>query len=318
MFINCRHCNTLVATDPASGLPPERCPRCAGVLRRPAPAADAQAATDAGTGTSPDGGKREPAAAPAPAATAGADIAPAPEPVAADAPAPPGPTTVATAQPDPSSAPATEAPVVDAAAVAAPPPAPPAPSPAPAPPAPAAGAAATAGPPSAPQFLVGGATSALPRRPGAWRQPVVIAVLLALLGLQIVLADRERLAADARWRPLVSGLCGVLGCSVPPWREPQALVLLAREVAPHPQRRDALRARASFRNEARWPQPWPRLLLTLSDVDGRAVAARAFTPEQYLGGAPATALVAPGQTVDIALEIREPSVETVSYAWDLL
>src|SRR5690606_25747421 len=93
---------------------------------------------------------------------------------------------------------------------------------------------------------------------------------------------------------------------------------LAREVAPHPQRRDALRARASFRNDARWPQPWPRLLLTLSDVDGRAVAARAFTPDQYLGGAPSTPLVAPGQTVEIALEIREPSVETVSYAWDLL
>jgi len=316
MFINCRHCNTLVATDPASGLPPERCPRCAGVLRRPAPAADTQAATDAGTGRSPDAGKREPP--PAPAATARAEIAPAPEPVAADAPAPAAPPIIATAQPDASPAPAPEAPAVDAAPVVALPPAPGAPSPAPAPPAPAAGAAATTGPPSAPEFLGGGAAPALLRAGGAWRQPAMIAVLLALLGLQIVLADRERLAADARWRPLVSGICGVLGCSVPPWREPQAFVLLAREVAPHPQRRDALRARASFRNDARWPQPWPRLLLTLSDVDGRAVAARAFTPDQYLGGAPSTPLVAPGQTVEIALEIREPSVETVSYAWDLL
>ena len=172
--------------------------------------------------------------------------------------------------------------------------------------------------PSPPEFLGGIPTPAAQRGPRAWRQPVVIVALLALLGLQIVLADRERLAADARWRPLVTGICGVLGCSVQPWREPQAFVLLAREVAPHPQHRDALRARASFRNDARWPQPWPQLLLTLSDVDGRAVAARAFTPDQYLGGAPGTPLVGPGQTVDIALEIREPSVETVSYAWDLL
>ena len=151
----------------------------------------------------------------------------------------------------------------------------------------------------------------------AWRQPAALAGLLVLLGVQIVLADRERLAADAQWRPLVSGLCGVLGCSVPPWREPQAFVLLAREVRPHPQRAGVLRASASFRNDARWPQPWPELALTLSDLDGRAVAARVFTPDEYLGAAPASPLLGAGQSVDIALDIQEPSSGTVSYAWDL-
>src|SRR5690554_7759648 len=100
MFINCRHCNTLVATDPATGLPPERCPRCAGVLRRPAPAVEApaveaQVATDAGIDPSPDAGKRQPTPAPGPAATA-SGIGPAPAPAAADAP---GPTAPAIAQP---------------------------------------------------------------------------------------------------------------------------------------------------------------------------------------------------------------------------
>ena len=46
MFINCKHCNALVATDPATDLPPERCPRCAGRLREPVAAAD-QAPADA-------------------------------------------------------------------------------------------------------------------------------------------------------------------------------------------------------------------------------------------------------------------------------
>src|SRR5690606_32513224 len=61
MFINCRHCHTLVATDPATDLPPERCPRCAGVLRR----------TDAGTVP-----EKPPAGA---AAASGADVATGPE-----------------------------------------------------------------------------------------------------------------------------------------------------------------------------------------------------------------------------------------------
>ena len=150
-----------------------------------------------------------------------------------------------------------------------------------------------------------------------WRQPAAIVALLALLCLQIVLADRDRLAADPQWRSLVSGLCGVLGCSLPPWREPEALVLVARDVRPHPARPGALQASATFRNDARWAQPWPRLQLTLSGVDGHALAQRAFAPEEYLAGAPPQALIAPGQTVDVALELREPAAPTVSYAWDL-
>ena len=184
---------------------------------------------------------------------------------------------------------------------------------------PAAANDAAAGSPGAgsPGFLDGRRAPAQARARAAWRQPAAVAGLLVLLGLQIVLADRDRLAADAQWRPLVAGVCGVLGCSLPPWREPDAFVLLARDVRPHPQQAGALRASASFRNDARWPQPWPQVLLTLSDVDGRAVAARAFTPEEYLGGAPDTPLLAAGQSVDIALDIGEPSTETVSYAWDL-
>lgn len=141
-------------------------------------------------------------------------------------------------------------------------------------------------------------------------------MLLLLLAGQVVLADRERLAADARWRPLVVALCGALGCSVPPWQEPSAFVLLAREVRPHPRIAGALQVSASFRNDARWPQAWPHLLLTLSDIDGRPVAARAFDVDEYLAGGASAPRIDAGQTVDIALDIREPGTATVSYAFD--
>lgn len=142
-----------------------------------------------------------------------------------------------------------------------------------------------------------------------------IAALAVLLALQIVLADRERLATDPGWRPLATAVCGLLGCELPPWSEPSAIVLAAREVRPHPDRAHALQVRASFRNEARWAQAWPRLMLTLSDVDGRAVAARAFEPHEYLGAAPSERFL-PGQSVDISLDLHEPSAATVSYAFD--
>src|SRR5690606_2977310 len=171
--------------------------------------------------------------------------------------------------------------------------------------------------PAGPAFAAPPAATA--GRPTHQRQRTLVAAAIAalvlLLALQIVLADRERLAADALWRPLVVAACGLLGCEVPPWREPSAIVLVSRDVRPHPDTGNALRVRASFRNDARWPQAWPRLLLTLSDVDGRAVAARAFEPGEYLGSTPG-APMAPGQSTDIELDIHEPSAATVSYAFD--
>lgn len=363
MFINCRHCHALVATDPATDLPPEHCPRCRGVLRRadaaPAPlepppgpaAAPGQAApasipADAGTGGIPapptaadaDG---EPPTAPgaseAPAVASPPD-APLPGP-AADTPGPPP------GHPPLRPGPGTRPPPAPARASA--------PAPAPAPgaepaSAPAAGsgpepesgagttAAAAGGEPPAAAATGHAAGTVAPSTPPGSRPAfgrarttdaanatprrrigviAVVVSLVLLLALQLVLADRERLAADAGWRPLVVATCGLLGCEVPVWREPAAIVLLSREVRPDPDHGALLRVRARFRNDARWAQAWPRLLLVLSDVDGRAVAARAFEPHEYLGATRGT-LLEPGQSVDVAFDVLEPSVATVSYTFD--
>ncbi|MGV8932675.1 MAG: DUF3426 domain-containing protein [Luteimonas sp.] len=401
MFINCPYCKALVATDPATDLPPARCPRCAATLREPMPTAsdvvdthgatahdaamtgdaradaaipenvspackppqrdqiavheaDSQGDTDADIGAS--------SSHPAPATPTIASIAtrllkPADAPIATSTSAPldDGPVDVAQAdaaqtrsEPDVTSTPvettaslgpepdigadlagdtahsdtgsgldtqtnATDAqaeatPVVvaatgtthaeDSAATTQ--------------------AAAQPAPRTAktlPSFARTGLASAN-RGPG-WKTIVAIAGLAVLLLLQLLLADRARVAASAQWRPLVSTLCSVLQCSVPPWREPAAFVLLARDVRPHPSIPDALRVTATFRNDARWPQPWPRLQLTLSDVDGHPVAARDFTARQYLGAPPSTPEIASGQRAEIAMDVAEPGLRSVAFDFQL-
>lgn len=141
-----------------------------------------------------------------------------------------------------------------------------------------------------------------------------IGALTLVLLLQVLLSQRASLAADARWRPLVVGLCGVLQCEVPAWREPAAFTMLQRSVQP---RRDApgvLSVTASFRNDARWAQPWPTLLLTLSDMEGRQVGLRAFRPEEYRKGAGAP--IAPGQSATIQLDVVEPVRPVVAFTFD--
>jgi len=143
-----------------------------------------------------------------------------------------------------------------------------------------------------------------------------IAGLTVVLALQVVLADRAHLAADARWRPLVTSLCGVFGCSVPAWREPAAFTMLSRDVRPHPGVAGTLRVSATFRNDARWPQPWPVLLLTLSDLDGRTAGARAFVAADYVDPTAAQQLLMPGQSATVTLDVVEPAPRIVAFTFD--
>lgn len=360
MFINCPSCRALVATDPATDLPPERCPRCAVKLRgqpeaQPV-AGDARSGVATAIAEACDGGsatQEDPVARPAMSIATLLTAGPA-EPVAGSAQEPEpatGPEHEPTLEPEPEPDPAVEPeaePAADPEPAAAPEPGPartgvatgPADD-APSEPvgvideavAPAASMATgtnpivpTAGPANrarrgprraAPEFARrrrrAGRDGFAGRR---WPLHLAIAGLALLLALQWLLADRARLAADPGWRPLLAAACAALRCSLPPWHEPGAFVLLERDVRPHPDAVDALRITASFRNDAAWAQPWPEVVLTLSDIDGRPLGMRAFTAAEYLGGAPPTSLLDSGQGAVIRMEVLEPGPGAVGFAFD--
>ena len=149
-----------------------------------------------------------------------------------------------------------------------------------------------------------------------WRMPAAAVVLAIGLLLQVVLADRARLAADAGWRPAVSALCSVLHCALPAWHEPAAIRLVRRDIRPHPVHPGVLHVTANFRNDARWAQAWPVLQLTLSDADGRALGTRAFKPREYLGHAPPQPEIGSGQAATVAMDILEPAPGVVAFTFD--
>ena len=275
MFINCPYCSQLVATDPIGDLPPTHCPHCGSLLRR-----DHSQPDDVGDDPPPLdlGTLLDPVALAAAAARPADDPA---IPAADEATAAPAPVTDA-APAEPAAAP-TDSP--------APPPARPG--------------------RRLPSFARGdGTRSALPFE--RWLI-VAIVILVLILLLQLLLADRDRLAGDARWRPLLTTVCGALRCDLPPWREPAAFTLLQRDVRQHPGIPGALRVTATFRNDARWAQPWPQLQLTLSDVNGRPAGARSFSAAEYLGGTPGQAELASGETAAVAMDIMEPAPQIVAY-----
>lgn len=153
-------------------------------------------------------------------------------------------------------------------------------------------------------------------RAGRWRVSAALVLLSLILIVQVVLADRERLAADADWRPLMERGCALLGCSLPAWREPTAFAVLSREIQPHPTNPQALLVTATFRNDALWPQAWPVLELALTDLDGSQIGLRRFQPAEYLGGTPGRDALAPGQSATVALEILDPGNRAVAFEFD--
>ena len=311
MFINCPYCKALVSTDPVTDLPPTHCPHCDSLLRR-----DPETADDTAEMTPIDlGTLLDPRAIAEAAATAEADAAAraAAQAEASRAAATPvesisfeslwaEPTPAGSALADAASthagsdaidafdAPHDEGVRPASAAIAAAP------------------VATTRRLPSFARSADGSA------RPARERWLIVAVVALAvLLVLQLLLADRARLAANAQWRPLLATLCGALRCELPPWREPAAFTLLQRDVRQHPTLPGALRVSATFRNDARWSQPWPRLQLTLSDVNGRPAGQRRFDAQEYLGGAPGQTELASGESATVAMDILEPAPQIVAY-----
>jgi hypothetical protein len=317
MFINCPYCKALVSTDPVTDLPPTHCPHCDSLLRRDPEIPDdtaEMAPIDLGTLLDPRAIAEAQAVADADAvARAAAQVQTPRSETVQDEAAPLdsisfeslwGEKTPAdTASADDSSAHA-DSEAIDADLAAHDERAPPA-SDAIAPTRP---ASPTRRLPSFARTADGAA------RPARERWLIVAVLALAvLLVLQLLLADRARLAANAQWRPLLATLCGALRCELPPWREPSAFTLLQRDVRQHPTRPGALRVSATFRNDARWSQPWPRLQLTLSDVNGRAAGQRRFEAQEYLGGTPGQAELASGESATVAMDILEPAPQIVAY-----
>lgn len=151
-----------------------------------------------------------------------------------------------------------------------------------------------------------------PRWPGI----AIIATLGLLLAMQLLLAQRTQLADQPRWRPTLERVCGMLGCTLPPWREPEAFAMVTRSVRPSPVHPGVLEITATFRNDAPREQAWPVLLLGLSDIHGQTVGARAFQPAEYRDQRTTGDTLAPGQTVTVLLDVVEPAPDTVAFSFD--
>lgn len=146
------------------------------------------------------------------------------------------------------------------------------------------------------------------KTPWRWLAAAMVAITL----LNAAWTFREALMS---W-PWVSGALADAGWLEPaePFRDPERIHLVSRDLHTHPSREDVLVLSATFVNLADESQPFPTLELTLKDQDNRTVAGRVFEPGEYLRtGFDPTELLQPGSHVPVLLEFNDPGADAVGF-----
>ena len=121
-----------------------------------------------------------------------------------------------------------------------------------------------------------------------------------------------------RMAPTFDAASAALGWDRPAPRDPGRIRVRDRDIREHPEHRGALLVRATLVNEASFPQPPPRVRLTLFDVNGAVLAQRVFLPSEYLEPAGAVPVAGAGIPWQLRLDVVAPPAPAVSYQIDLI
>lgn len=147
-----------------------------------------------------------------------------------------------------------------------------------------------------------------------WLWAIGCALLALALAAQIAWNRRVVLVRDPATQTQALRVCARFDCRLPPIRDTAKLELLSRDVRPDRDAPGALAITATFRNNAPYRQPWPTVVVELTDLDNNVVAMRRFRPVEYMpGAARRTAGIAAGTTAAVAFEVADPGKRAVSF-----
>ncbi|MBB3012536.1 DUF3426 domain-containing protein [Cupriavidus alkaliphilus] len=150
-------------------------------------------------------------------------------------------------------------------------------------------AEAPAGPVFAPDFLRHARErerERQPRRPiavprGAWRVAAVVLAIAALL--QLAYLGRSQLAGHfPMLRPALEAACAPLSCTVPPWRDIDALRIETSQLQRQDEGGDTYLLAVTLRNLGRASTALPAIELVMTDLQDQLLLRRVLQPAEYL------------------------------------
>ena len=114
-----------------------------------------------------------------------------------------------------------------------------------------------------------------------------IVLALALIAQSLVVFRNDIVAAAPSLRPLLVQMCKPISCDVSYVRQIERIFIVGSSLQQAPDKAATTNQRAyvlrlTLQNRSAYPQPWPALLLTLTDASGTAVIKKALLPSTFL------------------------------------
>lgn len=148
---------------------------------------------------------------------------------------------------------------------------------------------------------------------------IAILACIAAGALQYTYYNRTELVKIEKLRPWLEKACALAKCTLPQAKDSTLFLLSSKNIFTHPNVNKALMVSATIINQASFAQEFPMIELRFANVRGETIAARRFTPGEYLN-IPENQIskIQPNTPVSFTLEIKDPGNEMVSYEFDFL
>jgi predicted Zn finger-like uncharacterized protein len=149
---------------------------------------------------------------------------------------------------------------------------------------------------------------------------IVSGIFLLVSGvLQYLWFNKEIYAQQIEYRPYYENLCNHIGCALPEYRNPRVLIAKNLLIRSHTEIEGALLVDALLENSGPYRQEFPDLKLLFKDIENLPVAAKRFTPMDYLAGELRGLRYIPANTeVRFSIEILDPGENALGYSLEVL
>lgn len=142
--------------------------------------------------------------------------------------------------------------------------------------------------------------------------------LIILLSVQLTWQFRQDLIQYEAGRQLLGLFCKLAGCEMPIRRDTNKIIIQGRNLSSRPENPDILVMQLSMVNTAPFEQPYPKLQLSLYDDNGKLVARRIFSAEEYLTNADQFSMMPRAISILAEMQVVDPGEEVTGFSFDFL
>jgi predicted Zn finger-like uncharacterized protein len=143
-------------------------------------------------------------------------------------------------------------------------------------------------------------------------------VLTLLLSGQLTWQFRQELIQYETGRQLLGLFCRLAGCDMPIRRDTNKIIIQGRNLSSNPDNPDVLVMQLSMVNTAPYEQPYPKLQLSLFDDNGKLVARRIFSAEEYLTNDKQISMMPRAISILAEMQVVDPGEEVTGFSFDFL